>query len=105
MCPEGSSETERHLRPIKTGCGRIAMGTEKANNFGLGLRILPVGLTYKDGQKFRDEVVVNFGKMIQKMTERCAIEGEEVSTLNVSHPIFVDRPEMNSQYQNHQCLN
>lgn len=65
MCPEGSSESERHLRTIKTGCGRIAMATEKANDFKLNLRILPVGLTYAHGTKFRDEVVVNFGKMIQ----------------------------------------
>lgn len=65
MCPEGMSESERHLRPIKTGCGRIAMATEKANNFELNLRVLPVGLTYEHGTKFRDKVVINFGEMIQ----------------------------------------
>lgn len=65
MCPEGSSNSERHLRPIKTGCGRIAMATAKANDFKLNLRILPVGLTLEDGTTFRDKVVVNFGKMIQ----------------------------------------
>ncbi len=65
MCPEGTSYSERHLRKIKTGCGRIAMATAKAHDFKLNLRILPVGLTYSDGTTFRDKVVVNFGKMIQ----------------------------------------
>lgn len=65
MCPEGSSYSERHLRQIKTGCGRIAMATAKAHDFKLNLRILPVGLTYENGTTFRDKVVVNFGKMIQ----------------------------------------
>ena len=65
VCPEGSSFSERHLRPIKTGCGRIAMATAKANDFKINLRILPVGLTYADGTTFRDKVVINFGKMIQ----------------------------------------
>jgi len=61
LCPEGLSETERHLRPIKTGCGRIALATEQAHDFQLNLRILPVGLTYTDGRAFRDKVIVNFG--------------------------------------------
>lgn len=65
MCPEGTSHSERHLRQIKTGCGRIAMATAKANDSKLNLRILPVGLTYADGTAFRDRVVVNFGNMIQ----------------------------------------
>jgi glycerol-3-phosphate O-acyltransferase/dihydroxyacetone phosphate acyltransferase len=90
MCPEGSSFSERHLRQIKTGCGRIAMATAKAHNFRLNLRILPVGLTYSDGTKFRDKIVVNFGKMIQvadfqKNAASDAFEDVKKLTEEISH--------------------
>ena len=65
MCPEGTSFSERHLRPIKTGCARIAFAAERMNDFKLGLRILPIGLTYDDGVSFRDRVVINFGEPIE----------------------------------------
>ena len=39
MFPEGTSFTERKLRPIKTGAARIALGAEALNHFELGLQI------------------------------------------------------------------
>jgi 1-acyl-sn-glycerol-3-phosphate acyltransferase len=62
--PEGTSEHERRLRPLKTGTARIALGAEAENNFQLGVQILPVGLTYTDPKRFQSEVFVHFCKPI-----------------------------------------
>jgi glycerol-3-phosphate O-acyltransferase / dihydroxyacetone phosphate acyltransferase len=62
--PEGTSEHERRLRPLKTGTARIALSAEAENNFKLGVRILPIGLTYTDPKRFRSEVFLHFSKPI-----------------------------------------
>lgn len=65
IAPEGSSYVERRLRRIKTGTARIAFAAEKANNWTLGLSILPVGLNYSDPTKFRSTLVTIFGQPIR----------------------------------------
>jgi 1-acyl-sn-glycerol-3-phosphate acyltransferase len=62
--PEGISETVRKLRPIKTGTARIALGAEDQYNFGLGLRIVPIGINYSDPHYFRSDVFVAVGTPI-----------------------------------------
>ncbi len=62
--PEGTSEHERRLRPLKTGTARIALGAEAENDFQLGVQILPVGLTYTDPKRFRSDVFLHFSKPI-----------------------------------------
>lgn len=62
--PEGTSENERRLRPIKTGAARIALGTAKENNYELNVKILPVGLNYTKSSKFRSELSIEFGTPI-----------------------------------------
>lgn len=62
--PEGTSKTERRLRPIKTGTARIALGAEEKNDFKLGLTIVPIGLNYSDPHLFKSDVHVNFGEPI-----------------------------------------
>ena len=62
--PEGTSEHERRLRPLKTGTARIALGAEAENDFQLGVQILPVGLAYTDPQRFQSEVFLHFSKSI-----------------------------------------
>ncbi|MGB0390686.1 MAG: lysophospholipid acyltransferase family protein [Salibacteraceae bacterium] len=62
--PEGTSKTERRLRPIKTGAARIALGAEEKNDFKLGLTIVPIGLNYSDPHLFKSDVHVNFGEPI-----------------------------------------
>lgn len=64
LFPEGTSELERRLRDIKTGTARIALGAEHENGFGLGVKILPVGLNYSDQTRFRSEVFINVGEPI-----------------------------------------
>ncbi|RMF23936.1 MAG: hypothetical protein D6765_12385, partial [Bacteroidetes bacterium] len=65
MAPEGTSEPERHLRPVKTGCARITLQAEEDHDFQLGVRIWPVGLTYSNPRACRARVVVHFGQPIE----------------------------------------
>ena len=65
MFPEGTSITERKLRPIKTGAARIALGAEAQNNFQLGINIITVGLNYANPHKFNRDLFINIGKPIK----------------------------------------
>lgn len=65
IAPEGSSYVERRLRKLKTGTARIAFATEAANDWQLGLIILPVGLNYTDPTKFRSRCTAFFGEPIR----------------------------------------
>lgn len=63
--PEGTSVSERRLRPLKTGAARIALGAEARHNFQLGLQVLPVGINYFDPQRFRSDVLINVAPPIR----------------------------------------
>lgn len=62
--PEGISETVRHLRRIKTGTARIALGAEEQNNFDMGVQIVPIGINYSNPHYFRSDVFVEVGPSI-----------------------------------------
>ena len=57
--PEGTSVSERRLRPLKTGAARIALGAEARHDFKLGLTIVCVGTNYFDPTHFRSDVLLN----------------------------------------------
>ena len=65
MFPEGTSFTERKLRPIKTGAARIALGAETRNNFKLGTHIVTIGLNYANQHKFNRDLYINIDKPIK----------------------------------------
>lgn len=59
--PEGMSHDEPELQPLKTGAARIVLGAEQ--RFGpLGIRIVPVGLTFDAKQRFRSRVLLTIGE-------------------------------------------
>lgn len=62
LFPEGISHSEPQLQPLKTGAARIALQAEAANDFALGVQILPVGLIYDDKEVFRSRVAVVVGQ-------------------------------------------
>ncbi len=64
VAPEGGSEMEYRLRPIKTGTARIALGAEDQEDFRLDLRILPIGFTYGDPPHMGSTLLVNAGEPI-----------------------------------------
>ena len=63
--PEGTSVSERRLRPLKTGAARIALGAEARHHFKLGLQVVPVAINYFDPSKFRSDVLLNVGPPIR----------------------------------------
>lgn len=62
--PEGKSHSEPHLLELRTGAARMALGAEAEHAFGLGVRVLPVGLIYRAKRRFRSEVAVWVGRPI-----------------------------------------
>lgn len=59
--PEGMSHSEPGLIALRTGAARIAFRAEERAGWSLGLRILPVGLTYERKALFRGRVTVAVG--------------------------------------------
>ncbi|MBF9236138.1 1-acyl-sn-glycerol-3-phosphate acyltransferase [Hymenobacter sp. BT683] len=57
--PEGTSVSERRLRPLKTGAARIALGAEARHQFKLGLKVVPIAINYFDPSRFRSDVLLN----------------------------------------------
>ena len=60
--PEGGSHDNTDLLPLKPGITTMAFGT--LDKFDLNVPIVPVGLTYFRGHRFRGRVVVEFGQPI-----------------------------------------
>lgn len=60
--PEGVSQDDPQVVPIKTGAARIALKAESAADFNLGLRIVPVGLQFEPRRRFRADAFVRFGE-------------------------------------------
>ncbi len=63
--PEGTSVSERRLRPLKTGAARIALGAEARHGFKLGLQVVPVATNYFDPSRFRSDVLLNVAPPIR----------------------------------------
>lgn len=64
ILPEGNHAGFRRLRQLKKGIFRIALQTEESENFGMGLKIIPVGLDFSDYHRFRSVLTVIYGKPI-----------------------------------------
>ena len=83
VAPEGESQMERRLRPLRTGTARIALAAENAFGFSLGTRILPLGFTYSAPAKSGTSLVVHAGppilvsewENVYRKDSRAAIKG------------------------------
>lgn len=62
--PEGTSQQARQVQTLKTGTARIALEAERQSGFGLGLQVVPVGLSFQSRRRFRSRVLVYFGRPI-----------------------------------------
>ena len=65
MFPEGTSITERKLRPVKTGAARITLGAEARNNFNLGVNVITIGLNYANPHRFNRDLFINIDQPIK----------------------------------------
>jgi len=77
LFPEGVSHSEPALQKLKTGAARMAVGAEARAGFGLGVRIVPVGLVYSDKSRFRSRLVTWIGEPIEVAALRAAHEAGE----------------------------
>ena len=62
--PEGISTPERIIHKVKTGVARIGLGAEASNDFNLNVQLVPAGINYSAGTKFRSDVHCRFGRPI-----------------------------------------
>ena len=60
--PEGRSHSEPALAPLRTGAARIALRAEAEAEWGLGLAIVPIGLTYERKTFFRGRAAAFVGQ-------------------------------------------
>lgn len=62
--PEGQNSKARQILKVKTGTARIALGAEARNDFGLGVKIVPVGINFLERDRFLTSVLLRFGEPI-----------------------------------------
>ncbi len=62
--PEGLTHDDPQLKTVKSGAARMALELEHRHDGKLGLQIVPVGLTFSAKERYRSEVLVNFGEPI-----------------------------------------
>jgi glycerol-3-phosphate O-acyltransferase / dihydroxyacetone phosphate acyltransferase len=60
--PEGITYNDASMRPVKSGAARMALELENRHQGKLGLRIVPLGLTYSGKERYRSDVLVHFGE-------------------------------------------
>jgi 1-acyl-sn-glycerol-3-phosphate acyltransferase len=60
--PEGRSHSEPSLAEMRTGAARIALAAEEAAGWQLGLRIVPLGITYRGKALFRGRALAVVGE-------------------------------------------
>jgi len=64
ILPEGNHFGEKRLRPLQKGAARLAFLAEEANDFKLGLYIVPVGLDYSNYYNAGSDLLVTIGDPI-----------------------------------------
>jgi len=79
MYPEGTTHSEAHLRRIKTGAARIALGYE-AHAPGR-LSVVPVGLSFEARRRFRGRVLVSVGEPVGISSYLAGYHGEPAKAL------------------------
>src|SRR5438552_9331934 len=62
--PEGITYDDSQLKTVKSGAARMALELEHRHRGRLGLKIVPVGLTYSAKERYRSAVLVHFGDPI-----------------------------------------
>lgn len=64
IMPEGDHAGFRRLRRLRKGFARIAFQAEEASGYSADIKIIPVGITYNNYERYRTELLVVFGDPI-----------------------------------------
>lgn len=91
--PEGRSHSEPSLAPLRTGAARIALRAEAESGWKLGLRVVPVGLTYSRKMFFRGRVVAAMGEPFGVAEFRDRYEAAAAEAVRSLTQIIADRLE------------
>ncbi len=62
--PEGQNSPAGQVAPLRTGAARMALGTEARNEYRLGLKVVPVGITFESRELLTGAVLIRFGEPI-----------------------------------------
>lgn len=62
--PEGRNSPTDRVGPLRSGTARLALGAEARNGYRLGLRIVPVGITFERRELLMSAVLLRFGTPI-----------------------------------------
>ena len=79
--PEGRNAPQRHVQEIRTGTARIALGALEANEFELGVKIVPVGLNFVQRDRFLSSVLIRFGGPINVLEYADAYKADARSAI------------------------
>jgi len=79
--PEGKSYTAPGLAPLKTGAARMVLAAEEGADWMLGVRVVPLGLTYHRKHRFRSRVVAGTGEPIVVAEWRRAYESDRAAAV------------------------
>lgn len=62
--PEGTSHTDRKLKPFRKGAFRLAFQSAKLTDFNKNITIMPAGINYSHPVAYQADVMIHFGTPI-----------------------------------------
>ncbi len=75
--PEGRTHSDPAIAPLRTGAARVALGAEAEAEWKLGVRVVPVGLTYARKAVFRGHAVALYGEPMEVRSFRPQLEEDD----------------------------
>lgn len=82
LFPEAICIQKKRLQPLKKGLARIVFQTEELFDFKKNVWIVPIGLNYTNGKKFRSKLFVNFGDPISIIKYEELYKQDKVRAIN-----------------------
>jgi 1-acyl-sn-glycerol-3-phosphate acyltransferase len=79
--PEGKSHGAPALAPLKSGAARMTLAAEEGSGWSLGVKVVPLGLTYHRKHIFRSRVVAGVGEPITVSDWRDAYETDRPAAI------------------------
>jgi 1-acyl-sn-glycerol-3-phosphate acyltransferase len=102
--PEGVSlATPGIVLPLKPGVAKLAFAAEEANDFRLGLRIVPVGLNYGSRTKIGSGLTIRYGKVLniadyRELYERSQQEAVQKVMEDLTRELLLNFPHFRDEH-------